>query len=596
MATKASKLLLLALSLLLVSSTLARRGEGKQERRLQECRQRCSERGQDPSQRLQCERQCQQRYEEEQRPGRGREEESLNPRRQDPERRLEECRRECRQGRQGQQERGQCEQECQQRYEEEQGRQRDEVSPRHQDPERRREECRRDCREGRQGQQERGQCEQECQQRYEEECRRQRDEVNPRRQDPERCLEECRHECRQGRQGEQERKQCEQECQQRYEEKQRRQRDDVDPRRQDPERRLQECQQECSERHQGRRHEQVQCQRQCQQRYEEEQRQRRERDDANPRREEEEEGEETRAGQNPYVFQSESFRHRVRTEHGNIRVLQNFAQKSKLLVGIANYRIVMLEANPNTFVVPTHLDAEVVIYVVRGEGTITKIRGNQDRESHDIKQGDVLKISAGTVVYLINKSNNQKLQLAKILQPVSTPGQSEDFQTVGGDNPESYYRVFSTEILEAALNRRKRWAEISEGEGEGVEEHGVCGSHGAPGARSRREEWGDLEVDVLVGVNAGGNRGRFVRGRDNVVSKRMERRRREFGVREVRVKLVDEVFWREAGGAVFVVRKRRQRVLGEEGGGEEPPARVDPRVCWVLRGCRSGQRIAYVHV
>ena len=56
---------------------------------------------------------------------------------------------------------------------------------------------------------------------------------------------------------------------------------------------------------------------------------------------------------------------------------------------------------------------------------MTLIKGNQDRESHNIRQGDVFKASAGTVVYLINKSNNQRLHIAKLLQPVSTPGQLE---------------------------------------------------------------------------------------------------------------------------------------------------------------------------
>ena len=47
------------------------------------------------------------------------------------------------------------------------------------------------------------------------------------------------------------------------------------------------------------------------------------------------------------------------------------------------------------------------------------------RESFNLKLGDVMRIPAGTTVYLINRSNNEKLVIVKLLQPVSTPGHFE---------------------------------------------------------------------------------------------------------------------------------------------------------------------------
>lgn len=65
------------------------------------------------------------------------------------------------------------------------------------------------------------------------------------------------------------------------------------------------------------------------------------------------------------------------------------------------------------------------------------------RESFNIREGDILMIKAGTIVYLINRDENERLVLAKLLQPVSTPGNFEAFYGAGGENPKSFYRVFS---------------------------------------------------------------------------------------------------------------------------------------------------------
>ena len=47
------------------------------------------------------------------------------------------------------------------------------------------------------------------------------------------------------------------------------------------------------------------------------------------------------------------------------------------------------------------------------------------RESFNIKQGDIFRIHAGTTTYLVNRDNNERLVLVKLIQPVNTPGQFE---------------------------------------------------------------------------------------------------------------------------------------------------------------------------
>ncbi|KAK4731973.1 hypothetical protein R3W88_024961 [Solanum pinnatisectum] len=158
---------------------------------------------------------------------------------------------------------------------------------------------------------------------------------------------------------------------------------------------------------------------------------------------------------NPYVFNEEHFITGIETEHGRIRVLLKFSERSKLLKGIENYRFAILEANPKTFVVPNHWDADAVLFVAQGRGTLSLVRKGK-RNSFNIGRGDVIKVCAGTTAYLINRDDNEKLVIAKLLRPVSTPGQFQHFFGPGGrQNPESFYSAFSSEILEAALNTRK---------------------------------------------------------------------------------------------------------------------------------------------
>ncbi|KAK4478106.1 hypothetical protein RD792_017371 [Penstemon davidsonii] len=191
------------------------------------------------------------------------------------------------------------------------------------------------------------------------------------------------------------------------------------------------------------------CQQKCQLQYEERKREQSKEhgggsDVINPRKEQE-----TR--NNPYFFDSQRFDSKYKTEEGHIKVLERFSKRSELLRGIENYRLAVLEANPNTFVVPHHKDAESVFVVLGGKGTISYVWQNQ-RQSYKLKHGDVMRVPAGSMVYLINRDDEERLYVLELLQPVNTPGRFKEYFGVGGGNPESYYRAFSNEILEAAFN------------------------------------------------------------------------------------------------------------------------------------------------
>ncbi|XP_058110929.1 vicilin Cor a 11.0101-like [Magnolia sinica] len=291
------------------------------------------------------------------------------------------------------------------------------------DPEQQLQQCREECQQRQPGERE---CQQRCEQQYQEQTRQGHGGGDKRREDPQQQLQQCREQCRQQQQHQSE---CEQQCEQQYKEQEEQGRGGGESR--VP---LKKCKERCRYQPQ-----QMECEQQCEQQYGEETRR-----EGSPWSESSEE----QARNNPYFFDEQSFTHRVRTEEGNVRVLKRFSRQSELLRGIDNYRLAILDANPNTFVIPHHFDAEAVFYVVRGRGTINLLRKN-NKESYNIRRGDILTIPAGTIVFLINKDSDEKLCVAKLLLPVSTPGRYREFFGAGGEDPESFYRSFSNDVLEA---------------------------------------------------------------------------------------------------------------------------------------------------
>ncbi|XP_062024244.1 vicilin Jug r 6.0101-like [Rosa rugosa] len=158
--------------------------------------------------------------------------------------------------------------------------------------------------------------------------------------------------------------------------------------------------------------------------------------------------------QNPYLFEDQDFETQIETDQGRVQILQKFTDKSDLLRGIENFRIGSLVTKPHSFVAPHHHDADCVLFVFQGRPTITMVRGEK-RESHNLERGDILRVPAGTPVYIINRDDNEKLFVVKLLHPVSLPDQFETFYEGGGENPESFFKAFSPEVLQAAFKTER---------------------------------------------------------------------------------------------------------------------------------------------
>ncbi|XP_056170713.1 vicilin Jug r 2.0101 [Syzygium oleosum] len=134
-----------------------------------------------------------------------------------------------------------------------------------------------------------------------------------------------------------------------------------------------------------------------------------------------------------------------------VRVLERFDKRFELLRGLKNYRLEIFKVNPSTFVLPHHVDVDCILVVLKGEGTISLVWQGK-KESHHLERGDVIKVPIGTTVYFAScGGSNEQVHIAKLIQPVNTPGTFEEFYRVGTKNPESYYTVFSSKVLESSL-------------------------------------------------------------------------------------------------------------------------------------------------
>ncbi|KAK7277625.1 hypothetical protein RJT34_22640 [Clitoria ternatea] len=163
-----------------------------------------------------------------------------------------------------------------------------------------------------------------------------------------------------------------------------------------------------------------------------------------------EEEEEEEEGENPYVFEDQHFDTTVETEGGRVRVLKKFSKLSKFLQGIENFRLAIIEAEPHTFMPPRHLDAEAILFNMKGRGIIGLVVEDKT-ERLNLESGDIVRIQPGTPFYIVNRDENEKLLLAVFHTPISTPGNYEEFFGPGGRNPESVLTAFSWEVLQAAL-------------------------------------------------------------------------------------------------------------------------------------------------
>ncbi|KAK9669627.1 hypothetical protein RND81_13G144900 [Saponaria officinalis] len=154
---------------------------------------------------------------------------------------------------------------------------------------------------------------------------------------------------------------------------------------------------------------------------------------------------------NPYVFKDEDFSTMFMTQEGKLSVLNKF---NGVLRGIENYRMLIFESNPLSFLTPSHWDSDIIFFVGHGKGTISLVFENR-RESYNIEKGHLMVIPAGVTFYIINSDDHEKLYLTMFVSSIANPGDFVPFFGSGGANPESFLFAFSTAVLETSFNTTK---------------------------------------------------------------------------------------------------------------------------------------------
>ncbi|KAK8952889.1 Vicilin-like antimicrobial peptides 2-2 [Platanthera guangdongensis] len=144
----------------------------------------------------------------------------------------------------------------------------------------------------------------------------------------------------------------------------------------------------------------------------------------------------------------------VKTEGGEIRV---FAAGHPLVRRWIPMHIGFITMEPETLLIPHYIDANLIIFLRRGEGKIGWIHKDNLVERR-LKPGDVLRIPAGSAFYLVNIGKGQQLQIicsfdrveASAIDDSVSPYQS--FFIGGGEYPRSVLAGFDISTLTSAFN------------------------------------------------------------------------------------------------------------------------------------------------
>ncbi|CAK8564937.1 unnamed protein product [Lathyrus sativus] len=155
--------------------------------------------------------------------------------------------------------------------------------------------------------------------------------------------------------------------------------------------------------------------------------------------------------ENPFIFESNRFQTLFENENGHIRLLQKFDQRSKIFENLQNYRLLEYKSKPHTIFLPQYTDADFILVVLSGKAILTVLKPD-DRNSYNLERGDTIKLSAGTIAYLVNRDDDEDLRVLDLAIPVNRPGQIQSFLLSGNQYQQSILSGFSKNVLEASFN------------------------------------------------------------------------------------------------------------------------------------------------
>lgn len=163
------------------------------------------------------------------------------------------------------------------------------------------------------------------------------------------------------------------------------------------------------------------------------------------------EDEEREEGSSSNLFLMQNSKSVVKTHAGELRLFKN--NDDRFLD--RHMHIGLLNMEPRSLFIPQYLDSNLIIFVRRGVAKLGFIYGDE-LEERRIKTGDLYVIPAGTVFYLVNIGEGQRLHVICSFDPSTSLGDTfQPFYIGGGDNQQSVLAGFGPTILETAFNESR---------------------------------------------------------------------------------------------------------------------------------------------
>nr|XP_017252497.1 PREDICTED: vicilin-like seed storage protein At2g28490 isoform X1 [Daucus carota subsp. sativus]XP_017252498.1 PREDICTED: vicilin-like seed storage protein At2g28490 isoform X1 [Daucus carota subsp. sativus] len=145
--------------------------------------------------------------------------------------------------------------------------------------------------------------------------------------------------------------------------------------------------------------------------------------------------------------------------HDSVEVVKSEAGGMKVVKGITGkfvdkpMHIGFIYMEPKSLFIPQYLDSNLILFIRRGEAKVGSIR-NDKLVEQDLKTGDIYTIDAGSVFYIENTGEGQRLQIICSIDTSEslTWHAFQSFFIGGGRNPSSILAGFDKETLSTAFN------------------------------------------------------------------------------------------------------------------------------------------------
>lgn len=150
------------------------------------------------------------------------------------------------------------------------------------------------------------------------------------------------------------------------------------------------------------------------------------------------------------IFLLEKSKKILKTEAGEVslRSRKRYAMKPP-----HDLHIVFISMEPKSFFVPQYLDSDSVFYVLRGFAKVGWVH-HGDFIEKNLKIGDVYRIPGGSVFYILNTDEGQRLHITCGLDTSYSlsSGSFQSFFVAGGEDPVAVLSAFDDHVLSVAFN------------------------------------------------------------------------------------------------------------------------------------------------